>query len=229
MTENYYASHKSQLLKDFDRASSWFKPHLIECEGKTSADILLQQVRNEYELLIPQIPFIGGSKVHMTEDLMESVQVLAYLRVLKAHGKTIDESKETIYGAMKTRLTQYPHLVIQLAGMRAFSRLFLGYLQRQAQESQKRKYPDGFVFEFVRGDHKEFDWGLDIVECGICKFYHAQGASEFLPMVCSIDYVLSDALGYGLVRTQTLAEGADKCNPRLKKGRPTQWRVPSEA
>jgi hypothetical protein len=225
MIENYYLSRKGRLLNGFDRARKWFTPHLIERYGQEISITILQEARKEYEQLIPNIPFIGGSKVHMTEDLMESIQILAYLRVLKAHGKVTEECKEIIYQGMERRMAQYPRFILRLGGMRAFSKPFVKYLQRQAIESQERKFPAGFVFDIVIGDSKEFDWGLNIVECGICKFYREQNASEFLPMMCSIDYILSEKLGYGLVRTATLVEGANKCNPRLKRGRPTQWRL----
>ena len=121
-------------------------------------------------------------------------------------------------------MAKYPRLVLKLGEWRAFSKPFKRYLQTQANDSQEKKYPKGFVFDFVPGNGREFDWGLDIHECGICKFYQEQNATEFIQMVCSIDYILSDKLGYGLYRTMTLPEGADKCNPRLKKGAATQWR-----
>jgi len=224
MNENYYGNRKKKLMQAFDKTMGWFSPHLIEFFGNEFADQVLREARIEYERLVPLIPFVGGSKVHMTEDLMESVRILAYLRVLKAHGKTVDESKEILYRSVETRFAQYPRFVLKLGSIRAFSKPFVRYLQRQAKESQQRKYPQGFVFDFVSGDRNQFDWGLDIFECGICKFYQEQNASEFLKMVCSIDYLLSDKLGYGLSRTETLAEGAEKCNPRLKKGGLTQWR-----
>ncbi len=224
MNENFYENQKKKLMQVFDKTMNWFKPHLEELYGKEFTDLALQESRIEYERLIPMIPFVGGSKVHMTEDLMESVRILAYLRVLKAHGKTVEECKEVIYRGMETRFAHYPRLVLKLGGIRAFSKPFMRYLRKQARESREIKYPQGFVFDFVTGDEKDFDWGLDIYECGICKFYQEQNAFEFMKMVCSIDYVLSDKLGYGLYRTETLAEGAEKCNPRVKKGGLTQWR-----
>ncbi len=224
MNENYYVDQKKKLMQVFDKSMGWFRPHLGELYGQGFANQVLREARIEYERLVPLIPFVGGAKVHMTEDLMESVRILAYLRVLKAHGKTVEECKQIIYRGMETRFAKYPQLILKLGGIRAFSKPFTRYLQTQAKESQARKYQQGFVFDFVPGDRKEFDWGLDIYECGICKFYQAQGASEFMKMVCSIDYILSDKLGYGLYRTSTLAEGAEKCNPRVKKGGLTQWR-----
>jgi hypothetical protein len=227
MTETYYTSRKGKLLKDFDKAGGWLRPHLIEKYGEAFANLVREQARAEYEALIPQIPFIGGAKVHMTSDLLESAQHLAYLRVLKAHGKTNEECREIIFRGMRTRIAHYPKFLLKILGWMSFTKPYLKNLQRQASDSQKRQYPGGFVFGVLIGDGEDFDWGLDFAECGIRKFYQAQNASELLPIVCPIDYVLSDAFGYGLVRTQTLAEGAPKCNPRMKRGRQTEWRLPS--
>ena len=224
MNENQYSYSKKKLMQEFDKTLDWFKPNLEELCGKEFANQILREAQLEYERLIPHIPFIGGSKVHMTEDLIESVRILAYLNVLKAHGKTLDESKTILFRSMETRMAKYPRLILKMGELRAFSKPFTRYLQAQAKLSYERKYPKGFVFEFVPGDGKEFNWGLNIHECGICKFYKEQNAYEFLPMVCSIDYMLSEKLGYGLYRTKTLAEGAEKCNPRLKRGALTQWR-----
>ena len=224
MKENYYLQSKNKLMREFNKTLSWFKPDLEKLYGRKFAEQVLRDVQLEYERLIPQIPFIGGSNVHMTEDLMESVRILAYLNVLKAHGKKLDECKTILFRSMETRMAKYPRLVLKLGEIRAFSKLFTRYLQSQAKIFHERKYSKGFVFDFVPGDGREFNWGLNIHECGICKFYNEQNATEFLPMVCSIDYVLSDKLGYGLYRSKTLAEGAEICNPRLKRGALTQWR-----
>ncbi len=216
--------NQQKLIHAFHKAYDWYRPHISDRYGFEVSEQFLEEAAIEYKLLIPQIPYIGGSKVHMTSDLMESVQVLALLRTLTSHHKSMEECKQIIYGGLRTRLAQYPKLMIKLAGMRAFSKPFLRFLERQAAQSQLRKYPDGFVFEIVKGDGRDFDWGLNFSKCGICQFYASQNAMEYLPMVCSIDYVLSEGLNYGLVRTKTLAEGHEMCNPRLKRNRKTEWR-----
>ena len=229
MNEHYYVSRTAQLLKDFERTCRWFRPYLAERYGQAFADTALRAACADYQRIIPQIPYIGGSKVHMTANLMESVQLLALLRTLKAYGKPPEELRDIVLAGIRTRLSRYPRWLLKLAGWRAFSKPFVRDLQKQGQASQQRQYPDGFVFEVVIGDGRDFDWGLNFTECGICKFYQAQHAAEFLPMVCLVDYAVSEALGYGLVRTQTLAESSSCCNPRLRKNRPTKWRYPTDA
>ncbi len=36
-----------------------------------------------------------------------------------------------------------------------------------------------------------FDYGLDVTECGIVRFYHAQDADELAPYMCLSDCVVS--------------------------------------
>ncbi|MFV9646932.1 MAG: L-2-amino-thiazoline-4-carboxylic acid hydrolase [Desulfobacterales bacterium] len=49
-----------------------------------------------------------------------------------------------------------------------------------------------------------------------------RGRGVFAPYVCMSDIVLSEAMGWGLIRTQTLADGCPHCDFRFKKGAATQ-------
>ncbi len=109
-----------------------------------------------------------------------------------------------------------------------FSRYYLNRLRKRAIESHQREYPDGYVYDFIEGDGKTFDYGVDYIECASCKFLARQGASELAPYLCPVDILYSEALGWGLMRTQTLAEGDSKCDFRFKKGGPTNVAVPDE-
>lgn len=222
MNTNYYLSHKDKLLRTFGRESRSMRPILSERYEGELADTVLNEARKEFELLIPEIPYIGGSKNPMQSDLIESIHLLALYRVMKAHNKTAQETSEIINRGMKEKLARYPVFLLRMMGKFQFSTLFVKHLQKLAAISQIRKYPGNFVFNVVIGDGKEFDWGLDFTECAIQKFYQNQQAAEFLPYICPNDYITSEAFGLGMIRSQTLVEGAKCCNPRLKKGRLTQ-------
>jgi hypothetical protein len=90
---------------------------------------------------------------------------------------------------------------------------------RNALESQKRQYPGDWVCTVVGGDGEAYDWGIDQVECGICKFFADRDAEEFVPYMCALDFIASDYFGWGLVRTTTLAEGGERCDFRFKRDR----------
>lgn len=217
MSQNYYIAQRGKLMKQFGRASRWIMPTLANQYGQEYSDVVLQDARTEFESLIPLIPYIGGSKNRWTSDLVESAQMLAFFRAMKIHGKTAKETGEIVLQGLKTRLARYPRFLLRLLGMLQFTKPFLKRLERQALESQKRRFPENFVAYMVSPNGENFDWGIDFTECAIANFFKAQDAWEFLPYLCRLDYVTSEAFGLGMVRTKTLAEGEDRCNPRLKR------------
>ena len=97
---------------------------------------------------------------------------------------------------------------------------------KDAARSQLRYYAEDYVYKVIQGDGVEFDYGYDFIECATCKFYHSHGADDFTRFFCYLDYPKSEILGLGLTRTGTLAEGANKCDHRFKKGRKTEHRWP---
>ena len=50
--------------------------------------------------------------------------------------------------------------------------------------------------------------------------------TRYPPYHCAADMLYSDKLGWGLIRTQTLAEGAKRCDFRFKRGGPTRIVLP---
>jgi hypothetical protein len=223
MPENHYLAQKKSLMRSFQRAAKWVMPSLVKRYGEDMAMAVVQRASQEYEALLPEIPFIGGKANRWTADLLESAQILALFRATQAYGISLGETSEVLYEGMQRRLRSYPRFLLQLMGKMQFSRLFLKRLQQQATQTHQHTYPDNFVAEVVMGDGKEFDWGINFTACAIQKFYTAQNALEFLPYVCRLDYLTSAAFGIGLVRTETLANGDARCNPRLKQGRETKW------
>ena len=217
--DDYYTSRKSKLLRDFDKTAKRLRKILVSYYGDDLADTIARETRQEYEALIPELPYIGGKKNLLTRNLIGSAQALALYRVLKRHGKTVEEAGKIVYEAVEAQLGAYPRLLLRLFGRLGFTGGFVRKLKRLAAESQKRQYPGDWVCIFVEGAGEEFDFGIDYTECGICKFYHAQGADEFTPFLCLTDFPHSKAFGSGLVRTMTIAEGAEKCDFRFKKGK----------
>lgn len=218
MPDDYYASRKSNLLNDFDNLAKSVRKVLVARYGGALADAMIKETRSEYEVIIPQIPYIGG-KQPFTQFVIATAEFLAMYRVMKGQGKTVEETGDLIYEMCEAVIKSYPSFVLRLTGsLSIFSRRTIDALRKGAEESQKREYPGDFVFTFVEGDNVKFDYGIDYMECGPCKFLNKQGAPELAPYICSIDALYSEAFGWGLVRTTTIAEGFDKCDFRFKRG-----------
>ena len=220
-----YISRKPRLLKEFDLCVKYSHHVLVRYVGGENVNALVAETRCEFESLIPQFPFIGG-KQPFTEFIVFTGMLLAVYRINKARGKTAEETGELVYEIGREFLSGYPLFVLRLFAHMNFSRLYLKRLQKRAIESHQRKHPDDYVFDFIEGDGKAFDYGVDCIECASCKFLAKHGAPEIAPYLCPVDILYSEALGWGLTRTMTLAEGADKCDFRFKKGGTTKVIVP---
>lgn len=226
VSESYYLSRKRKLMKSLKKDEGVIRSFLIEEYGPEFSDAALREAEVEFESLIPKIPYIGGSGNLMTSDLVESVKLLAFYRVMKARGVPPDKTFRIVHRAMKARFERYPRVLRKLIGRLQMSRFFVKRLKRLAAESQERRFPGNFVFTVVIGDGGWFDWGLDFTECAILKFFRSENAEEFMPYICPNDYATGEAFDLGLVRTKTLAEGMGVCDQRLKRGRKTETRFP---
>jgi hypothetical protein len=188
--------------------------------GQNQAEMLTQDIRWEYEGLHPEVPYIGGEENMFTEWLTYGVYYLAVYHVLKSLGQTVEQTGRIIYETYEV-MADRPQWLIRLVGSLKYGEGYVERLRAAATVSQERHYLGNWVCTFVEGDGKAFAYGLDITECGICKFYHAQGADELAPYMCLSDCVVSRAFGRGLVRYKTIAEGAEVCDFRYMQGRET--------
>ena len=226
MADNHYISRKSKLLKDFDRTAKRIESVLAPRYGNALSGTLLKETRREYEALIPELPYIGGKKNRLTKNLVGSAWCLALYRALKRHGKTAEDAGKILCETVQAQLDAYPRSLLRFLGMLRFSTYGIARLKKQAEESRRRRYAGNWVFTVLTGDGKEFDYGVDYTECGICKFFHAQGADELTPFLCALDFPMSEAFDTGLARTMTIAGGDDRCDFRYKKGRKVAQELP---
>ncbi len=222
----YYVAHRSELLSEFDRDSERWMPFLLKLGGDSLARDLAREGRAAYRALIPQIPYIGGEGNRLTNSLIESVRCLALYQAMKAHGKTAQETGKVLYDSILARMGE-PRTPISPASLLTREQM-MESREKRAEQSQERRYPDDYVYRFVPGDGQEFDYGYEFLECATQKFYRAQGAAEFTPFFCFLDFPQSQVLGLGLSRTMTLAEGHDRCNHHFKTGRKSElvWPPP---
>ncbi len=89
-------------------------------------------------------------------------------------------------------------------------------------ESRSRTAPvGGWVARFVAGDAGS-DYGVDYDRCAIRDLAVEAGAAEFAPYICNADLVGSEVFGWGLRRSETLAQGGKRCDFRFRRGGETR-------
>lgn len=225
MPHKTYATRKSKLLKDFDRALARVKNILFDYFGEDEGIKLMQESHQQYEELIPQIPYIGDRNPFLI-FLLPTTRYLAIYLVFKKHGRTIEEIGDLVYKMGEAEILAIPKLVRRLVGVLWFSPWLTKRIQKRALISQSREYSGDFVLNYVAGG-QDFEWGVDYIECANCKFLDKHGAVELKPYICFVDKFASEMLGWGLRRTETLAEGGMRCDFRFKKGGETRISKPA--
>jgi hypothetical protein len=221
MDGEYYTARKPELLRAFEREAQDWKPVLALQHREQQADTLLRQAHEEFEALLPHIPYIGGDENHLTASLLESAWALALYKAMQKHGATAQETGKILYDVAVARRGEPPAAIPPAE--RLSPEQLMDRRKQRAARSQERRHAEDYVYEFVAGDGQEFDYGYDFLECATQKFYHAQGADEFTPFFCFLDFPKS---GTGLTRTMTLAEGHPRCNHRFKEGGKTEFGWP---
>jgi len=207
---------RQSLLFLLDLSSTQIRRVLAAHYGQNEMAAILKDTRQEMDFLIPQLPDTGGWRNPHTQFIVASAFFLAFYRTLKARGRSadeigvlVDEAVREMYGSrLFALMSHFGPIQRKFFGNRAARRL--------AATSQKRRYTGDFLCEFVEGDGEYFDYGLDYLECGICKFFHAQQADEFAPYMCRLDYPFAEAMRSNLIRTGTIAEEGTKCDFRYK-------------
>ncbi len=140
---------------------------------------------------------------------------------MKKHGKALSQTWEICHEAIRRRMEKFSKIKRWFLKKLMYSNFLMRRVKRRAERNEKLKFGD-FEIKYLTGDGDKFDWGVDYLSCGNYNFMKAQGAEEFAPYVCMSDIPLSNALEWGLIRTQTIADGCKTCDFRFKKASETQ-------
>jgi hypothetical protein len=218
----YHTSHKETLMKDFEKTSALMKDTLVSQFGEDTAQELRDKVRQEYEVLIPEIPFITGGRARMLNSfLLITAQELAAYKALAKLGKTPEDAWRLCHQALRLTVASIPGWKRWLIRKLMFSKPVRMIFASRARHRQKGRFGD-FEIEYLSGDGEDFDIGVNYLHCGNLRFAIEHGGEAFAPYICMSDIALSDAMGWGLTRTQTLADGCDHCDFRMKEGAKTR-------
>ncbi len=218
----YYSARRDKLLKDFDRTSALMKTQLVARYGEELAGTLQDDARLEYEKLIPEIPYLKGVRSGMLNSfLLITAQELAAYKAMKKHHKSPGEAWELCHEALRIRVAEIPRWKRCLLRRIMFSGFVKRIVAKRARKMEQHRFGD-FKIEYLIGEGDEFDYGVNYVGCGNYDFVKRHGGEEFAPFVCMSDIVLSETMGWSLIRTQTLADGCPTCDFRFKAGAPTQ-------
>ncbi len=194
---------------------------LVERYGERDARSLVRDARERYAELLPRVPWVSGRRgAAFNSFLGITAQELSVYQAVEARGGTASEAWEVCHQAIRLGSAQIPAWKRWLTNRLLFSWPVRLILRRRAAKEEILRAGD-FQTRSLVGDGKSFDFGVDYLRCGNLELARKVGADDFAPYVCMSDIALSDAFGWGLIRTQTLADGCSHCDFRFKQGRDT--------
>jgi hypothetical protein len=217
--ENWYLKNKPRIMREIKFAIPHYKKFIAQSYGMDVAEAVVAETLQRFEYLLLDIPYIGGNENTLTENLYLSAAMLTMYEALKVRGKSVEEVARLIYLGTSSLYSSLPFsLVLFWQGRQLFSKRRIDQRRQAAAISQERRFPDDWVFEVVEADGKDFQFGVDYTECGIVKYLTQQGAPELAPFLCWLDYPMCAAMRVRLIRTETIAQGGEKCNFRFCRG-----------
>lgn len=214
----FYEAHRDAMEAAMRQRLDLSETMLRERAQLPDVDQIKHEVMDEFEIVLAQMPYVGGAASRMSDFFMRLLGFMAIGRVLKRHGVALPVIGDIERESYKAQLLTVPEAERLASGRQFMSAENQNLLREQAAKSHAEDYPEDFVYDFVEpGPGDSFEFGIDYKACGFCKFAARHGDQEILPAICGLDFVAYAARGIHLERTQTLAGGASHCNFRFSR------------
>ena len=216
--EQYRDAMEAAMRHRLDLAEAMLceRAHLTDMDG------IRHEVMEEFEIVLTQMPYVGGAASRMSDFFMRLMGFMAISRVLRRHGVSLSVIGEIGRETYKAQLLTVSEAERQASGRQFMSSENQALLREQAKKSatksHQQEFSEDFVYDFIEpGPDDNFEFGIDYKACGFCKFAGRHGDKEILPNICGLDFDAYATRGIHLERTQTLAGGASHCNFRFSR------------
>jgi hypothetical protein len=217
----FYESHRGEMEAAMRQRADFAAAMLRERADLSDLDNVLQEMMAEFEIVLTQIPYVGGTASRMSDFFMRLIGFMAVGRVLRRRGVPLRVIAGIERESYKAQLLTIPEAERLASGRQFMSAGNRAFLREQAAKSLGEEYKEDFVYDFVQpGPGDNFEFGIDYKTCGFCKFAARHGDQEILPAICGLDFDAYAAHGIRLERTQTLAGGASHCDFRFSSLEP---------
>jgi hypothetical protein len=204
----FYQTHRDAMEAAMRQRLDLAETMLRERAQLADIDKIRREVMNEFEIVLVQMPYVGGAASRMSDFFMRLIGFMAIGRVLRRHGVALPLIGDIERESYEAQLLTVPEAERFAEGRQFMSLENRTLLCEQAAKSHAEEYPEDFVYDFDEpGPDDNFDFGIDYKACGFCKFASGHGDQEILPHICGLDFEAYATRGIRLERTQTLAGG----------------------
>ncbi len=182
----------------------------------------MNAIEGEFNKLKPNIAFADHSANPMDKRMGVAAVFLSLIIVLHRERQTHEQIRSlclelarqivTPKNAWQRWVRKWPAWLIGTS----FAQIIFKVL---AAKVSQRVHPDGFRVAVITDKAQTYGlgYGIDILECGICKLFQRKEMARYTSLLCEVDYITSGLAGLELVRSGTLASGHAKCDFRFRK------------
>lgn len=216
-------SVRRRALAELADWSKDFRPLLVEREGEAEADAILEDARARMEAMAGTIPDPGFTAQHMLVFTLAGAVYVAMHLALRPRGYDAARTWEVCDAATRAHFRRMSPMQRKLASDGIFGWPMKALSRWIAKRSSKAPV-GGWVFDFVEG-RDGFDYGVDYRRCAIRELAVANDAADLSPYICLADVPGSETFGWGLARTETIAQNGTRCDFRFRRHGPTDVKV----
>lgn len=201
-------------MKDYKK---YFEKHIL----KTYDPSLLKAVDDYFQSLEEDVKASQASSNLLDERMAFSAYFLSLIKVLEKRGTSDEVIEAFCLEIVEDYIKPKNVLTLQLKKLPVLM-LRLGFAKRTLQKMNAGitglGYDGGFRGRIITKKDETYGlgYGIDILECGICKLFKKYGAEDKVHILCKVDHMTTSMTGLTLIRTSTIADGSDKCDFRFK-------------
>lgn len=186
-----------------------------------TSEAMIAETDRHYELISFDTKFAATSKNPIDKRLDFCAYFLAFIKTLHSCGVEFEAIRRicleivTEYVRPKNK---FQRMIKRLPAKFIDTWLAQIFLKKFNNRVSRKNEP-GFVANIITDKNETYGlgYGIDILECGICKLFHKHHYDQYASILCEVDEVTSGLAGLILIRKGTIANGADKCDFRWRK------------
>ena len=183
---------------------------------------LISELDSHFETISIDTNFAKTSRNPIDRRLDFTSYFLALIKTLENRGESFEAIRSICLEIVTEYVTprnKFHEFLKRLPPKLANTWLATAFIAKFNKRIGTRSHPAGFVATIIT-DRKEtfgLGYGIDILECGICKLFKKHHYEKYSSILCEVDEITSSLAGLQLVRTGTIALGAKKCDFRFKR------------
>lgn len=201
---------------------------MSDCLGRCLEDLMsrdeIRKLKEEaweaFVELLPEIPYIGGEENPLTRNLLGSAYEMGYYALMEKRGFSLGVASTV----GRKALGEFTRLLIARFGLGAMRNSVMNTGEILPRGSRRKEdFQGNWVMERVEPSPGDgFDAGVDCTSCPVADLFTKFGREGYLPYICADDYAVFREMGIALQRTQTIGNGAPRCDFRLRLEDPSR-------